>query len=52
MTNILSGLVQTSKNYYQMKQEGTTWELYRAEANVCGAEGGRHGEEAIEEASI
>lgn len=48
MTNILRGSVQASKKYYQMKQEGTTWEAYRAEANACGAGGGgRHGDASI-----
>lgn len=36
-------------NYYQMKQEGTTWEPYRAEANGAG---GGHAEEAVGEAAV
>lgn len=53
LTDALGGSVQASKSYYQIKQEGTTWEPYRAGANVCWAgEGGKHWEEATGEASI
>lgn len=52
-SEILCGSAQACKNYYQMKQEETTWERYRAEANVFWAGGGgRHEVEATREASI
>lgn len=34
MSEVLRGSAKACKNYYQMKQEETTWEPYRAEANV------------------